>query len=84
MELIKCVHDKLLVTTHLLTLLEKYKLTKFLSFRETIYPRLVRMFYANLGSTNDKVSCYVMHKHLIIDVRLLAKEFEMDASLPKL
>ena len=42
------------------------------------------MFYTNLGSINDKVSCYVIHKHLIIDVELLAKEFEMDASLPEL
>ena len=42
------------------------------------------MFYANLGSTNDKVSCYVMHKHIIIDSKTLVKEFEMDASSPKL
>ena len=38
------------------------------------------MFYANLGAYNDKVSCYVMYKHLIIDVDLLGKELEMDAS----
>ena len=50
----------------------------------TVYPRLVEMFHATLGSTNDKVSCYIMHKHLIIDVELLAKEFEMDLSTPKL
>ena len=84
MEPIKCVHNKMLVTTHLPTLLEKYKLTKFLCFKEIVYPRLVRMFYVNLGLANDKVSCYVMHKHMIIDVKLLAKEFQMDAFLPKL
>ena len=37
----------------------------------------------NLGATNDKLSCYVMHKHLIIDFDTLAREFEMDASPPK-
>ena len=41
------------------------------------------MFYANLGSIDDKVSCYVMHKHIIIDSDILAKEFEIDASPPK-
>ena len=84
MEPIKCAHDKILVSTHLPTILEKYKLTKFLCFREIVYPRLVRMFYANLGLFNDKVSCYVMYKHLIIDAKLIAKEFEIDASPPKL
>ena len=38
------------------------------------------MFYANLRLTNDKVSYYVMHKHMIIDAELLAKKFQMDAS----
>ena len=42
------------------------------------------MFYANLGATNDKVSCHIMHKHNIIDANILAKEFEMDASPAKL
>ena len=42
------------------------------------------MFYINLGSANDKVNCYVMHKHMINDTELLAKKFEMDASPPKL
>ena len=50
----------------------------------TFYPRLVKKLYANLGPTNDKVIYYAMHKHLIIDIELLAKEFEMDASLLKL
>ena len=84
MESVKCVHNKILVTTHFPTLLEKYKLTKFLCFREIVYLRLVRMFYENLGLINDKVSCYVMHKHMIIDAELLAKEFKMDASPLKL
>ena len=79
-EPVKFVHDKMLVTTHLPTLLEKYKLTKFLCFKEIVYHRLIRMFYANLGLANDKVSCYAMHKHLIINAELLAKELEMDAS----
>ena len=73
----------MLVTIHLPTLLKKYKLTKFLCFREIFYPRLIRMFYANLRLTDDKVSYYVMHKHMIIDVKLLAKEFETNASPPK-
>ena len=42
------------------------------------------MFYANLGSTDNKVSCYVMHKHIIIDFNILAIEFEMDVSPFKL
>ena len=42
------------------------------------------MFYANLGSVDDNVSCYVMHKHMIIDSELLAKELKMDASPLKL
>ena len=41
------------------------------------------MFYANLWLIDDKVSYYVMHKPLIIDAELLAKEFKMDASSPK-
>ena len=84
MELIKCIHDNFLVTTHFPGLLKKYKLTKFLCFKETIYLRLVRMFYANLGFVGDKVSCYVMCKHMIIDVESLVKEFEIDISPPKL
>ena len=42
------------------------------------------MFYTNLGAVDDKVSCYVMYKHLIIDSDVLAKVFKMDASPPKL
>ena len=42
------------------------------------------MFYTNLGSTNDKVNFYVVHKHMIIDYEMLAKEFEIDALPPKL
>ena len=83
-EPLKCMRDKLLVTTHLPSLLEKYKLAKFLCFKSNAYPRLVRMFYANLGATNDKLSCYIMHKHLIINYDVLTEEFEMDASPFKL
>ena len=53
-------------------------------FKSTIYPRLVKMFYANLGVVNDKVSCYVLHKHIIIYANTLVKEFKMDTSPPKL
>ena len=42
------------------------------------------MFYASLGSTNDKVCCYVLHKDIIIDSDMLTNEFEMNASPPKL
>ena len=42
------------------------------------------MFNANLATINDKLSCYMMHKHLIINLDVLAKEFEMDISSPKL
>ena len=80
----KCMHDKLLVTTHLPPLLEKYKFTKFLYFKSTVYPRLVRMFYANLEAVDDKVSCYVMHKYIVIDSNVLGREFEMHPSPPKL
>ena len=83
-ELLKCVHDKLLITTHLFPLLAKCKLAKFLCFKSNAYLRLVKMmFYANSGAIDDKLSCYVMHKHLIIDFNTLALEFEMDASPSK-
>ena len=42
------------------------------------------MFYANLGAIDDKLSCYVMHKFLVIDSHVLVKEFKMNPSLPKL
>ena len=42
------------------------------------------MFKANFVITNDKLSYYIMHKHLIIDSEVFAKEFDMDANLPKL
>ena len=83
-EPLKCVHNKLLVSTHLPFLLEKYKLAKFLCFKANAYSRLVRMYHANLGVADDKLSCYVMHKHLVIDFDVIAKEFKMDASPPKL
>ena len=78
------MHDKILITTYLSQLLDKYKLTKFLCFKSTIYPRLIKIFYANLGLVDDKVSYYVMHKLIIIDFVMLVKEFEIDASSPKL
>ena len=71
-EPLKYVHDKLLVTTHLPPFLENYKLAKFLCFKSNAYPKLVKMFYANLGVVDDKLSCYVMHKRLIFDFDVLA------------
>ena len=63
-------------------ILEYYHLTKFVSFSEKCYPRLVRMFYANLGVMAGKVSCYVMNKKLVLDLQTLADLFELDASAP--
>ena len=83
-EPLKFVRDKTRVTTHLPHLLKKYKLIKFLYSKSNAYLRLVRIFYANLGVVDDKLSCYVMHRHVIIDFDVLAKDSEMDATLPKL
>ena len=47
---------------NLYEVLEDYKLTKFVSYNEKCYPKLVRMFYANLGVMLGKLSCYVMNK----------------------
>ena len=77
-EPIMCPHDKLLVSTHLPLLLEKYKLTKFLCFKVIVYLKLVRMLNANMATIDDELSCYVMHKHMIIDFDIFAKEFDMD------
>ena len=72
-EPVKCLHDKLLASTHLPSLLEKYKLTKFLCFKAIVCLRLVRMFSANLATIDDKLSCYVIHKHMIIEFEIFAK-----------
>ena len=42
------------------------------------------MFSVNLVVTNDKLSCHVMQKHMIINLDIFPKEFEMDPSLSKL
>ena len=42
------------------------------------------MFNANLATTNDKLLCYVMHKHLVIDFKVFAKKFNMDPNPLKL
>ena len=76
--------NKILETTSLLNLLRKYKLEKFSTFMGSIYLRLVKMFYVNLVATNDKLSCYVMHKYIMIDVKPITIEFNMDVSLTKL
>ena len=42
------------------------------------------MFNANLAIIDDEPSCYVMHKHMVIDFDIFEKEFDMDPSLQKL
>ena len=42
------------------------------------------IFNANLDATNDKLSCYVIHKHLVIDSEIFIKEFDMDPNPQKL
>ena len=42
------------------------------------------MFNTNLAVIDDKLACYVMHKHLVIDFEVFAKEFDMDPSPLKL
>ena len=42
------------------------------------------MFNANLAIADDKLSCYVIHKYLAIDYKVLAKEFDMDPNPTKI
>ena len=42
------------------------------------------MLYTNLGFANDKTSCCVMHKHIIINCETFANEFDIDPSLQNL
>ena len=42
------------------------------------------MLYTNLGFANDKISCYVMHKHIIINCETFANEFDINPFPPKL
>ena len=42
------------------------------------------MFGANFVANNDKLSSYVMHKHLIIYFKIFAKEFDIDHNPLKL
>ena len=67
---------------NLYEVLEHYKLTKFVSYNEKCYPRLVRMFYANLGVIFGKLSCYVMNKKIVLNMQILAELFEMDVATP--
>ena len=46
--------------------------------------RLVRMFSTHLATKDDKLSCYVIHKHLVTGSKVLAKEFDIDVTPPKL
>ena len=59
-------------------------LTKLLCFKTTIYPRLVKMYSENLRATDNKLSCYVMHKHIVKDSKFFVNEFIMDPTSPML
>ena len=83
-EAIKCLNEKLLPFTYFPTLLEKYRLAELLCFKTIVYPGLVRIFSANLTTINDKLSYYVMHKHMVIDSKVIVTKFEMDYGPPKL
>ena len=83
-EPIKCLHDKLLVSTHFPPLLEEYRLTKLLYYKSIVYPRLVKMFNVNLKAIVDKLSCYVIHKDIFINSNVFTKEFDMNPSPPML
>ena len=49
-------------------ILAHYKLVKFVCFDASCYPRLVKLFYANLGVSLGKLSCYVMNKRIVLDI----------------
>ena len=74
------MNDNLFKSTHLPKLPEKYRLDKFLIVKGNTYLRLVKMSYANFIVTDDKVSCYVMHKHVVIDYDVFTNDFGMDSS----
>ena len=63
-------------------ILEHYKLVNFVTHNSVCYPRLVKMWYANLGVMTGKLSAYVMGKKLVLDVKTLAELFEMDGLAP--
>ena len=67
---------------NLYEVLEYYKLSKFMSYNEKCYPRLVRTFHANLGVMPKKLLCYVINKKIVLDVWTLAELFEMNDTTP--
>ena len=67
-EPMKCLHDKLLASTHL----------TLLYFKAIVYPRHISMFSENLATTENKLSCNVMHKLMIINSEIFPKEFDID------
>ena len=62
--------------------LEHYKLVKFVCYNESCHPRLVKMFFSNLGVFPGKLSCYVLNKRIVLDVQTLADLFDMDSTPP--
>ena len=42
------------------------------------------MFSVNLAIVDDRLSCYIMQKHIVINSEIFTKEFDVDLSLPKL
>ena len=60
--------------------MEYYKLVKFVSFNDVYYPRLVRIWYANLGVMPGKLSTYVMNKQVMLDMNTMVDLFEIDGS----
>ena len=41
------------------------------------------MFYGKLTIANDRLSCYLMQKHLVIDFESFVAKFDINTSLPK-
>ena len=52
-------------------------------FKANTYPWLIKKFYSNLATSDDKLSYYLMHKYIVVDVESFVNEFDMDASLTK-
>ena len=70
--------------TNLFEILEHFKLVKFVCFSDNCYPRLVRMFYANLGVVPGTLSGYVMNKRIVLNIATMTELFDMDGAPPKI
>ena len=69
---------------NLYEILEHYKLVKFVCFNASYYPRLVRMFYANLRVLLGKLFRYVMNKRIVLDIATMVELFDMNSIPPKI